>query len=54
MIWFFDHLEKYPNLHEPTISNQMEATRANYIQRRGKMASPVNLGKVYVLRAGKF
>ena len=28
MIWFFDNLEKYPNLLEPTIASQMEAARA--------------------------
>ena len=51
MMWFFDNLKKYPNILEPTISNQMEAKD---IQRRKHMSGPVNTGKVYVIRSGKF
>ena len=54
MIWFFDNLEKYPNLLEPITDSQMKAACAKDIQRRKKIARPENLGKVYVLRAGKF
>ena len=43
---FFDNLKKYPNLLEPTIASQMEAAHAKDIQRRKKMAGPLNLGKV--------
>ena len=36
IIYFFDNLEKYPNILERTISSQMEAARAKDIQRRKK------------------
>ena len=40
IIWFFDNLEEYPNLLEPTIVIQMEAARAKNIQRRTKNGQP--------------
>ena len=40
MIWFFDNLEKYPNLLEPTISRQMEAACAKDSHRRTKNGRP--------------
>ena len=40
IIWFFDNLEKDPNLLEPTISIQIEAAHAKDSQRRAKNGQP--------------
>ena len=54
MIWFFDNLENTSIYLNQPLSAKWKP-HAQRITRGGqKMAGPVNLGKVYVLRAGKF